>query len=374
MLNRRTLLGAAAALPIIPLAARAQEVTTHYQVDRPGRLISLSPSGERAIFQEADKTLLMLDLATDDVLASAPPSPHTTAIYPISITWKLDSSGIAFSLPAFQLWSRGIILGLNEGDNDIHAITGDLADDMKMEIGDDAVIDIAPAYGPDGLYFVRSTSTGESQSTVLMHIPDGATEPDEVTVVSDEYIGSMFEPIRANADGSVVGWQTEPTGSLAEIVRISDSGETTKINGDGGPEDRFNLLSIGNAGTRFSVVDIAAFQFWILDAPVESTAGNATPASAPAATPQTASGWRRVGDFFGEGKEAMPGLHSQDARMALVAHDSGMIEIHDGTELRDWGMLANWGAGDQTTELFWSSETLVVSTNDRYWIIDTSRM
>lgn len=350
-LTRRSFTAAALAAPLVVRQTSAQNGTTFSAREVGGKVLSLSPNGERIALLTPEAHVQIVDLATGEVLADAAESPATLAMDQYSITLKPDSSGLAFALRSFGLLIVGTIAGLNVGDDSLFSYTGDSLDSERIDLLEDFLTDTSPAFGADGLYFVRSGKTSGNGSTEIMRQREDG-EIESIATVSPTEWGEVLGPMWVSENGEVSFQRFQATMQTSLHKALPGGEIVSAVDAKDGPEEPYELHQIGTNGNRFLVHDVRAYESWIGDS--------------------VANAWTRLEDYFPDGQFYQAVLHPMDDRLMAIEYDSGKLYCHENGEHSVKGQLMDWQSEGAPTRWHWAENTLVISGDTQAWILDTS--
>ena len=124
------------------------------------------------------------------------------AIRPETITWAPDSSAVAFSLNAIQLFINSDIYIFETKEQKLHDITEDEVGKVNLmlpsKLTKPVPVDDVPAWSPDGkqLAFVRTVFSKEGNPTELMRIDRAGGTPVMVSIVDNAEPFAIYEPMK----------------------------------------------------------------------------------------------------------------------------------------------------------------------------------
>jgi len=153
-----------------------------------GQILSLSPDGK---WLAVEKGQMLCTYQVESLTEQACAQLESRSLDLHSVTWSPDSTKIAFT-ENFLVYFHESDLWLMEAETgELNNLTDDGVDRYQIggEVMDKALIDLTPAWSPDGemLLFVRSTrSGGDWQGTALYRIPTKGGDPEKVLSVTDE--------------------------------------------------------------------------------------------------------------------------------------------------------------------------------------------
>lgn len=192
--------------PSTSKSATELKVVSQREIELDDRVLALSPDGQ---WLAIEKMEVICIYSTESLLEHVCTPWEGGGLDSHSFTWSPDSKKIAFTENYPVYFHESDIWLMEAESGKLTNLTDDGVDRARpgSEGMDRALIDLIPAWSPDGktLLFARSTqSDGDWQGTALYQIPAKGGDPKQLLTADAEYPASVWHSLMYSRDGKQI--------------------------------------------------------------------------------------------------------------------------------------------------------------------------